>query len=225
LLDFALTELLLAKDFTVPSRQRREYALKAFIAWAKEQGVTTTEQVSAGVIRRYFAYLRECPNIRRWSVHLSRETQHSRASIVRMFLRFCEREGWLDARTVAHFDMPKRPQKVVQVFTRQHYERLVAVANQSPYPSMRLRDKALLAVLFDTGIRASELCGLKCDDVSLAPSESYIRVVGKGRREREVRPGDNLRWCCIAISAVADQTPTFPLCSSAVSEGRCARPR
>jgi integrase/recombinase XerD len=54
---------------------------------------------------------------------------------------------------------------------------------------MRLRDKAILAILLDTGIRAEEMCGLTLENLHIGGSESYIRVVGKGRKEREVGLG------------------------------------
>jgi site-specific recombinase XerD len=99
-----------------------------------------------------------------------------------MFLRFCAREGWLDERVVSHFDMPKRAHTVIQVFTPEHYTRLVHATEGHP---LSLRDKALLAVLFDTGLRAGELCSLTLSSLFLAPGASYVRVAGKGRRERE----------------------------------------
>ncbi|HEV8191404.1 MAG TPA: site-specific integrase, partial [Ktedonobacterales bacterium] len=150
LLDFALTELLLAKDYTPQTAQRRDYALRAFIRWADGQGITDIEGVTAGIVRRYLAHLRERPN-QRWGEQLAGETQHSHAAILQMFLRFAVREGWLDERVVAYFDMPKRPQKVIQVFTRHHYSLLLKACDACYVPWLRLRDKTLLSVLVDTG--------------------------------------------------------------------------
>lgn len=195
LLDFALTELLLTKDYTPQSRQRREYALRQFIEWAGAQGVTTVEGISSGAVRRYLAHLREQPNLR-WGDHLAAETQHSRASIVRMFLRFCAREGWLDDRVVSHIEMPKRPQKVIQVFTKEHHSLLLQACDACYVRWIRIRDRALLTLLFETGARASELCSLRLDMVFLIPGQSYIRVYGKGRREREIGLG---RQAALAI--------------------------
>ena len=54
---------------------------------------------------------------------------------------------------------------------------------------MVARDKAILAVLLDTGIRAGELCGLMLDCVHITAKEGYLKVMGKGRKEREVPLG------------------------------------
>jgi integrase/recombinase XerD len=189
-LNHALTELLLAKDYTPLTARRREEVLTAFIAWAATQAppITQTEDITAGTVRRYFAHLREQPNTR-FGGHLAGETQHSRASIVRMFLRFCAREGWLDERAVAHMDMPRKGQKVVQVLSHDHYARLLRATDACPLPALRMRDKALLAVLLDTGMRAQEACSLTLDALSLTPHEAFLRVEGKGRKQRELGLG------------------------------------
>jgi site-specific recombinase XerD len=55
---------------------------------------------------------------------------------------------------------------------------------------MRARDRAILAVLLDCGLRASELCGLTLRDVHFSAPDSYIQVLGTGRRERQVGLGE-----------------------------------
>jgi integrase/recombinase XerD len=171
LLNHALTELLLAKDYTPLSARRREETLTEFISWVNAQGITTVEEVTKATIRRYMAHLRERPNVR-YGGQLSSETQDGRASIVRMFLRFCAREEWLDERVVAHFDMPKHTHKVVQVFSHDHYVRLMQAADENSLPALRTRDKALMALMFDTGVRAMEVCTLRLDAIVISPHES-----------------------------------------------------
>lgn len=188
LLEHALTELLLAKDYTPLAARRREEVLSAFIAWAKVNGAEHVEDMTRSLTRRYVAHLREQPNVR-FGGHLSSETQHSRASVVRMFLRFCAREEWLDEKVAAHFDMPRKSRKVVQVFTAEHYARLMRATDACNLLSLRLRDKALLSLMLDTGARAMEVCSLTRDAVFTAPHESYIRVEGKGRSQREIGIG------------------------------------
>src|SRR5690242_5572899 len=120
LLHDALTELLIAKDYTPLAATRRQQVLVEFINWAERQepSVTQVEEVTRSVIRRYIADLRERPNVR-FGGHLSGETQHGRASVVRMFLNFCAREEWLDERVTRHFEMPRKPRKIVPVFTQE----------------------------------------------------------------------------------------------------------
>ncbi|HEY2400908.1 MAG TPA: tyrosine-type recombinase/integrase, partial [Steroidobacteraceae bacterium] len=188
LLENALTELMVAKDYTPLTATRREDVLREFIAWAAENDAKRTEDITRSLARRYIAYLRTRPNLRTGG-KLAGETQHSRASIVRMFLRWMAREGYIDRQTVENLEMPRIPQKVIGVFTPEHYHRLVMAADRLPNQTMRLRDKAVMALLFDTGIRAQEMCDLTLDNLHISSSESYIRVQGKGRKEREVGLG------------------------------------
>jgi site-specific recombinase XerD len=188
LLHDAVTELLLARDYTPQTAAKNARNLREFTTWATAQGITATEQVTAGTVRRYLAYLRERPN-QRWGKHLSGVTQHSHAGVVRTFLRFCAREGYVNERVVTYFDMPRRPRRVIHILTPAHYGQLVAAADHSPFRWLRLRDKALLAVLFDAGIRAEEACKLTRDAVFLTPGASYLHILVKGRAEREVGIG------------------------------------
>lgn len=65
----------------------------------------------------------------------------------------------------------------------------MAACEREVYPWMRARDRAILAVLLDCGLRASELCKLKLQDVHFSADDSYLQVLGKGRRERQVGRG------------------------------------
>jgi site-specific recombinase XerD len=189
-LEHALAELLLAKDYTPMAATRRRQVLDEFISWAHQHGVKQVEELTRSLVRRYIADLRERPNAR-YGGHLAGETQHGRASVVRMFLNFCVREEWLDDKVTRHFEMPKKGKKVTPVFTEEHYKRLARAAEKCPDAStyLMLRDKALLALLFDTGIRAMEVCSLALDSVFIAPQERFIRVNGKGRAQREIGIG------------------------------------
>lgn len=102
-----------------------------------------------------------------------------------MFVRFCTQEGWTEE--VKRFDMPRRAQKIVQVFSADHIQRLLRATEHEPM--LALRDKAIITVLLDTGVRVEELCTLTMRHLQLAPKESFVRVEGKGRKQREVGLG------------------------------------
>jgi len=188
LLEHALTELLLAKDYTPSSVRRRQDILGDFIRWAAGQGVTDLDALTRPIIRRYVADVRERPN-RKNGGHLASETQHTHASYVRAFLRFCADEGWLNPDAVRKFEMPRIEKKVVQVLTPAHFNLLLKATDAAYQASLRFRDKALLSLMLDTGARAMEVCSLTRDVVFVSPKESYIRVEGKGRRQREIGIG------------------------------------
>jgi integrase/recombinase XerD len=195
-LEHALTELLLAKDYAPQTRRSVMRHLTEFITYARdERGVTEVEQVDGATVRRYLDWLRSRPK------HgpaygpglLNGNSLYTAACQVRQFLHFCAAEGWLDERAVRRWDMPRRPQKVIQIFTRTHYERLLAAAKGQTPAWLTLRDQALLALLLDTGARATEVVTLPLSAVFLSPEDSYIRVEGKGRKQREMGLGKQAR--------------------------------
>jgi integrase/recombinase XerC len=114
--------------------------------------------------------------------------RHSKASVarklsaIRTFSRYLQREGWVDANPAALTVSPKRDQKIPAHLSIEEMERLL----ESPDASTPLgrRDVAMLELFYASGLRLSELVGLNLEDVSLG--QRIVRVMGKGRRERQV---------------------------------------
>ena len=99
---------------------------------------------------------------------------------LKVFFRFLKKEGWLLKDPTIHLDSPKLWQLIPEVLTVQEVTRLLA----QPHPESLIgaRDKAILEVLYASGLRVSELCGLNIQDVG----DEAIRVRGKGSKERIV---------------------------------------
>ena len=104
---------------------------------------------------------------------------------VRSFFKFLLREGAIDVNVARLMRTPKAPKKLPEVMTAEQTNQLIdGVASNSldrPHPS---RDRAIFEVLYGCGVRVTELAGLDLDD--LDRSEGWIRVRGKGRKERQV---------------------------------------
>ena len=82
-------------------------------------------------------------------------------------------------------DTPKLPLKLPNVLSREEIERLLSQPNTTE--SIGLRDKAMLELLYATGLRVSELVGLKVQQVNL--EAGFVRTMGKGSKERMVPIG------------------------------------
>ena len=82
--------------------------------------------------------------------------------------------------------MPKLEKHIIKIFTSEEIQELIKACKREYFPELRVRSSTAILVLYDTGIRASELCRLNIGDVCLKPGNSYIRVFGKGDKEREV---------------------------------------
>lgn len=92
--------------------------------------------------------------------------------------------------------MPRTEKHIIDTFTDEEIEAMFAAAQKNPLHHYKLRDTAILAMLLDTGVRADELCTLTLGNVTLArvvQEDSYITVMGKGRKEREIPLGNKSR--------------------------------
>jgi site-specific recombinase XerD len=85
---------------------------------------------------------------------------------------------------------PKVPQEFIEGVSREQFESLLSECKKNTF--IGERDKAILMVLYDTGVRASELCNILIEDLNLADSSILIRQ-GKGRKPRLVFFGKTTR--------------------------------
>jgi len=164
----------------------RMYAqyLGAFGAWAAAEGVTSAEQITPEVARRYRVHLNRyvSPVTRR---NLSRGTQTSYLVALRSLLRFLSRSGE-DTMAADRVELGKSGGRSLKFLDSHQVARLLASVDATDEPGMR--DRAILELLFSTGLRVSELVGLDREQVNLESRE--FSVMGKGRKVRVVFVSD-----------------------------------
>jgi len=140
---------------------------------------------------------------RRGDPGLAPSSLRRRAAALKGFYRFAYGEGLIGVDVAAHLDLP-RPQRLLpETLTVEETERLLEAAGgdaavgagdgRSRDGSARndthsLRDRALLELLYAAGLRISEAIGLDRDDLSV--DGAFVRVIGKGDKERLVPVGD-----------------------------------
>lgn len=115
-----------------------------------------------------------------------------RASTLRQFFKFCVLEGVIEESPALRLGSPKLPSRLPKYLSHAEVELLLsALAPGLLYPSagaravnLQARDRALVLLLYATGLRVSELVGLRTHQVDLVLS--YLRVKGKGSKERIV---------------------------------------
>ena len=120
---------------------------------------------------------------RRTDPGLAPTSLRRRAAAIRGFYRFAFGEGLIQLDVAAHLDLPRMPRLLPETLTRAEMERLLGAA-----PADGLLDRALLELLYAAGLRISEALRLDLEDVSL--DGAFVRVIGKGDRERLVPVGE-----------------------------------
>ncbi len=113
-------------------------------------------------------------------------TANRRLATLRRFYRWAMREGMINADPTLRLAGAKAPPRFPQALTETQVEALLAAPAADT--DLGLRDRAMLEVLYATGLRVSELVGLKLIEVSLA--DGVVRVTGKGQKERIVPMGE-----------------------------------
>lgn len=105
---------------------------------------------------------------------------------LRTFFKFCQRKGVVNSNPAKEVATPKVPKRVPRFLTVDEVFALL----DSPHgeESLGSRDKAIMELLYGSGIRVGELVELNCDNIDL--SAGSVKVLGKGRKERIVPIGD-----------------------------------
>lgn len=142
-----------------------------------EKGMPTT----AGGVRRDHleAFLADLGD------RLSAATTARHYRSLQQLFRWLEEDGEITASPMAKMRPPQVPEQPVPVFHDDELARLLAVCKGNTFENRR--DTALLRLLLDTGMRASELIGLQLDDID--HEQAVAHVLGKGRRGRGVPYG------------------------------------
>ena len=137
----------------------------------------------------------ELTHIRSWLAELqgsgaARSTMARRIVSIRAFTYWAASQGWIKSDLGAELAIPKPHRTLPEVLDIADTETVLASvqarANETPTP-ITIRDLALIEVLYATGIRVSEICGL--DLRSIDESRNTLQVLGKGSKERVVPMG------------------------------------
>jgi integrase/recombinase XerD len=123
-----------------------------------------------------------------------------RTASIRGFYRFAYGDGLIAVDVAAHLDLPRQPRLLPETLTVEEVERLLEAAGGAPAvrrgrrrepteaEGVALRNRTLLELLYAAGLRVSEALGLDREHLSM--DSAFVRVIGKGDKERVVPVGD-----------------------------------
>ena len=160
--------------------------LKSFLKYCNSRKIKHIGQIKPPLIQNYQRLL---------TADSKAESSIKRSLVaIRMFLKFARLTGLIQNDFTAILEAPKLWQKLPVVCSKnQVIDLLNAPCHDEPF---YLRDKAMLELLYATGVRAGELAGLKINDLNT--DIGYLRCLGKGSRERVIPLGK------VAIAATVD---------------------
>ena len=152
--------------------------LRRFLDFLDEKNFLTLSSVNRSHLMGYLIHLSQAG--------LAARSRSRVLSALRGYFRFLVREGVTDHNPATGIESPQRIKHLPQVLSVEEIETLL----NSPDTSTRggLRDKAMLELLYATGLRVSELVSTQLSLVNL--EAGYLRTMGKGSKERLVPLGD-----------------------------------
>lgn len=161
-------------------RDYRHY-LEFFDGWQKENSpIGKPQDLTVDVVRKYRVYLAHflSPN---GDLPLKKVTQNYYVIALRSFLKYLAKKD-IKVVTPDKIELPKAESRSLKFLDRDQLERLLAQPDVST--DRGLRDKAIMEMLFSTGLRVSELTKLNRDGINLERRE--FGIIGKGQKQRIV---------------------------------------
>ena len=203
-----LVHLATDRGASVYTQRNYRQALTEFSRWHREErnSPPVWEKLQRDDFRGFVRFLGRN--------NLSRAAVQLRFSAFRTFYKFLIRHGGAETSPIKNLSLPKPVKRLPKFLTREQMESLLIApvqlleaqkkkrsAGRPVSTAACLRDVAVLETIYSCGLRVSELCGLRVDDVDW--SEQVVRVRGKGKKERLVPIGRP------ALMAIQDYWNTF----------------
>lgn len=161
--------------------------LSRFLDFAK---VTAAKDITEEQVREFRLYLNRQPGTKNGGRRdsMKRRTQNYYLIAVRAFLKFLRKRG-IPSLNPERIELAKVPERSLDLISPAELERLMSAPKTDSI--LGKRDRAILELLFSTGLRISELCALSIDDVDLSRDEFSVR--GKGDKVRVVFLSDEAK--------------------------------
>jgi integrase/recombinase XerC len=213
-------------------RGRSEHTVRAYVGdivslldHAVRMSCVDVGEIDLAVLRSWLARLR--------TTGAARTSLARRAAAARTFTAWAHREGLLPHDVGQRLASPKARRDLPGVLRQDQAAALVTAPDRQPAAdddrqrsAVRLRDTATLELLYATGIRVSELCGMNVEDVD--HGRRVVRVLGKGSKERSVPYGvpaaRAIGFGSTAVARFSRPNAVVPPYSSALAAAACNRP-
>ena len=183
-----LEHIEIEKGRSIKTVENYDHYLTVFFEYAK---IKKPEDITGELMREFRLWLnrRSTGNNKATGETLKRRTQNYYLIALRAFLKFLAKKE-IKSLPADHIELAKVPERSLDLITREELKRLMDAPNSDKDPEKMARGKAILELLFSTGLRVSELCSLT-RDLDLTRDEFSIR--GKGSKVRVVFLSDEAK--------------------------------
>lgn len=192
--DEAVDDYLASIKRLKPATQKEyQYKLGLFVNYCADHDIYLSD-ITARVIDQFLNHMKATHKpCKPGQSEISSRTLASEVRIIKIFLNWCledeQYSEYVKPIVVRRIKNVKITQDIIETFSSGQIEALFKACDKEVSEHLQYRDRAIVAVLLDTGVRVSELIRLRLCDVSLSAKDSYIRVYGKGDKWGEVGLG------------------------------------
>jgi tyrosine recombinase XerC len=184
------------------------YDLNEFADFCGRNGALSEKDITSVVIRKYLSDI----SLKKFS----RNTVIRKLSAVRSFINYLIENNIITQNPFDFITTPKKQHTLPSFLTEEEVRKLIEantpdkILSKDPEYPFAFRDYAILMLLYSSGLRRSELVGLNIGDVDFF--SGFVRVYGKGRKERTVPFGDHaFKALKDYIDTRTDTSPSSPL--------------
>jgi len=178
-LDLFISYLAVEKGLSANTQQAYSRDLARYLDYLEQQGRTVPASVGSADIACFLGRLKD--------QGIGPRSRARCLSAIRMFHKFLMIENYADVNPAAIIEAPRTLHKLPEFLSTQEVDALFAACAGTS--GENIRDLAMLELLYATGLRVSELVGLKLREVNLAVG--YLMTLGKGNKERLVPIGES----------------------------------
>src|SRR5512139_2490780 len=188
MLDSFFHYLVVEKGLSQKTVEAYSHDLHRFVDYLHSKGIADLRKTSKLDVRAFLHWLRRRD--------LSSRTMARNLVALRTFFRFLVQEGQVDVSPAEELESPSMTKKLPEILTLKEVERLLEQPNtQTP---LGARDRAMLEMLYATGMRVSELVQLPINQVNV--EGGFVLLYGKGSKERVVPiGGEAMKWATLYL--------------------------
>ncbi|MET1256643.1 site-specific tyrosine recombinase XerC [Aliikangiella maris] len=192
---------LLVKGYSVETKKSRDNALRTFIEWCDQRDIQQPQDVTKPILERYQRHLFYYRKDNGKPIAFS--TQKSLLQSVKGFFKWLTQQNYLLYNPASEIQMPKAPKRLPKTILS--VEQIKSIIHQPDTSTPQgIRDRAILELLYSTGIRRMELCNLKIHELNL--ERKTVLILGKGSKERMLPIGQSaITWLVKYLDDVRPQ--------------------